>query len=479
MPEPASNPTAVSEAASRRKWYRRPWVILTLAGLAVLGSIPFAVRGYQLSLIPDIPDPFADLPSLPTPGPETETDPIVDRYLQIHQRCIDWDQWIDADEPDHEDYEQFREELRTAREEGLAAATPRIQLFYRDNAALIDEWFAALNQIATKSVADRSSAIDLLTDGAAFDLLQISAQEHRRQRNPEEGLGLYLRMATELDRVEAWDDWEWSELWFFKVVLWKAIVSYSEHPDLGERLLKETLRTVRTLSAASDNARLMLFQSEFHNEVDYRRDPDFVWMSADYLSLPSWSGSVAAYVLGEPELSERILSHIYAGYRSQALLPRAERLLTDSLTVDSRKTEWFDFSGTGSVHEDVLKRAIRNAPLMIHFGARSSLFLVIDSELAWLRSTEAAIACQLHLREKGAFPGSLDDLVPGYLDSVPVDPWSLSGASFVYRINSDDVEIYSVGTNGTDDGGVNRDGGPRRSSYDPGFIIRDLVNHPE
>jgi hypothetical protein len=116
---------------------------------------------------------------------------------------------------------------------------------------------------------------------------------------------------------------------------------------------------------------------------------------------------------------------------------------------------------------------------MIHFGARSSLFIVIDSELAWLRSTEVAIACQLYLREKGAFPGSLDDLVPGYLDSVPVDPWSLSGASFVYRINSDDVEIYSVGTNGIDDGGVNRDIGPRRRTYDPGFIIRDLVNHPE
>jgi hypothetical protein len=224
------------EEHKRRRWYRRPWVPLSLAGLTVFGSIPFAIRGYQLSLIPDIPDPFADLAPLVTSGPETETDPIVDRYLQSHQRCNDWDRWIEAEEPDHEDYEQFREELRTAREGGLAAATPRNQRFYCDN--------------------------------AAFDLLQISAQEHRRQGNPDEGLGLCLRLALKLDRVEAWDDWEWSELWFFKVVLWKAIVSYSEHPDVGERLLKETLRTVRTLSAASDSVRLMLFQSEFHNEVE-------------------------------------------------------------------------------------------------------------------------------------------------------------------------------------------------------------------
>lgn len=334
MSDPASNASADSDSASKRRWYRRPWVLLSLAGLAVLTSIPFAVRGYQLSLIPDIPDPFADLPPLPSAVTTTARDPLVDRYLQSRQRCVDWDNWIEADEPSSREYEQFAGELRAAGESGLAGATPGIRRFYHDNAAVIEEWFAALERVADKSIADRSTTIDALTDDCVFDLLRITAIERLQQGDSEECLSLYLQAATSLDRIELNHTWEWSQIWFFRVIVWKAIVKLAECPEIDSRLLRQALTTLKSLSGTADDVRLRLFQLEYHEEIDYQRDPDFVWISADYLSVPSSAGTLAAYILGEPELSERILRHIYAGYRSQVLLDRFERLPTGGLTVD-------------------------------------------------------------------------------------------------------------------------------------------------
>ncbi len=73
-----------------------------------------------------------------------------------------------------------------------------------------------------------------------------------------------------------------------------------------------------------------------------------------------------------------------------------------------------------------------------------------------LRAAAIDIALTLHKREKGALPESLDALVPAYLDTMPVDPWS--GEPFVYKPVDGDYLLYSVGANGVDDGGRERRG---------------------
>ena len=54
--------------------------------------------------------------------------------------------------------------------------------------------------------------------------------------------------------------------------------------------------------------------------------------------------------------------------------------------------------------------------------------------------------------ERGHLPESLAELVPRYLPSIPLDPFS--GQPLVYRQRSDGYLLYSVGANGVDDGGV-------------------------
>lgn len=64
----------------------------------------------------------------------------------------------------------------------------------------------------------------------------------------------------------------------------------------------------------------------------------------------------------------------------------------------------------------------------------------------------AALAVERFRRSHtGAPPASLPDLVPGYLTSVPNDPFN--GRPLSYRRDGAAYVIYSVGANRRDDGG--------------------------
>lgn len=98
-----------------------------------------------------------------------------------------------------------------------------------------------------------------------------------------------------------------------------------------------------------------------------------------------------------------------------------------------------------------------------------------DVNRSVLRGTTLVLAVELYRADTGRVPQSLEQLVPGYLDAVPVD--QLTGEPFIYRPTAeDDYLLYSVGLDGTDDGGIARQDnpgaalGPRGAGLD--FILR-------
>ena len=68
--------------------------------------------------------------------------------------------------------------------------------------------------------------------------------------------------------------------------------------------------------------------------------------------------------------------------------------------------------------------------------------------------------------DHGRLPATLSELVPAYIPEMPVDPYS--GRALVYRPRTGSFELYSVGPNGTDDGGrvPPRTGPPGDTRYD-------------
>jgi len=98
----------------------------------------------------------------------------------------------------------------------------------------------------------------------------------------------------------------------------------------------------------------------------------------------------------------------------------------------------------------------------------------IVDDLALVRVARVAVATEQYRRDhRDALPARLDDVVPGYLPKVPVDPYS--GWPLLYRTESHTYAVYSIGPNHRDDGadfGLLRflEGG--RQSRDVGMRIR-------
>lgn len=77
---------------------------------------------------------------------------------------------------------------------------------------------------------------------------------------------------------------------------------------------------------------------------------------------------------------------------------------------------------------------------------------------AYLRSVVAALAAERYRQANGAWPASLDALVPAFLEAVPVDPFG--GAPLRYRRLANGVVIQSVNADCTDGGALPRDNSP-------------------
>lgn len=109
-----------------------------------------------------------------------------------------------------------------------------------------------------------------------------------------------------------------------------------------------------------------------------------------------------------------------------------------------------------------------------HF--RTHFAALADRHLA---ATALAIRCY-SADHDGRLPSELDELVPNYLPTLPVDPMAHAGRTLGYRSEGSDPILYSVGNNGTDDLGSSAlpDNRPLSKAYSPDRWQRlDAVVH--
>jgi len=58
-----------------------------------------------------------------------------------------------------------------------------------------------------------------------------------------------------------------------------------------------------------------------------------------------------------------------------------------------------------------------------------------------------------HVTHDG-WPESLDELIPEFVAAIPADPFDPQEAALRYRLTEEGYVLYSVGTDGEDDGGI-------------------------
>ncbi len=64
----------------------------------------------------------------------------------------------------------------------------------------------------------------------------------------------------------------------------------------------------------------------------------------------------------------------------------------------------------------------------------------------------AAVALKRHHMRHKRYPGNLDELVPEFVPRIPID--YMDGKPLRYRLDGDQFVLWSIGTNGKDDGGT-------------------------
>ena len=108
-------------------------------------------------------------------------------------------------------------------------------------------------------------------------------------------------------------------------------------------------------------------------------------------------------------------------------------------TVKPAESSWFDI--------------LRPNGSLLYFLADQSMFRDYFTRRcfahAYVESIQTIVAMQTYKLDKGALPENLNELVPDYLDELPVDPFN--GQTLEY--SKADQWLYSVGTNFEDNGG--------------------------
>jgi hypothetical protein len=119
--------------------------------------------------------------------------------------------------------------------------------------------------------------------------------------------------------------------------------------------------------------------------------------------------------------------------------------------------------GRSKALADAADRAMkaRDKSLMRHILSRNALFIIEMAVQkhrvvgAYLGCSRAAVAIERFRLAKGSLPAKLDELVPEFLDSVPLDPFD--GKPLRYSaIDEKSYKVWSIGWDGTDGGGDER-----------------------
>ena len=99
---------------------------------------------------------------------------------------------------------------------------------------------------------------------------------------------------------------------------------------------------------------------------------------------------------------------------------------------------------------------------MLHQAARQAAIQVV-------------LAAQAYQRENGTFPENLQQLVPEFLEAIPLAPCDSAGGQVLYRRESvTEAIVWSVGSDGIDDLGklAAVENGTSIKYFDVGFTIR-------
>jgi hypothetical protein len=123
------------------------------------------------------------------------------------------------------------------------------------------------------------------------------------------------------------------------------------------------------------------------------------------------------------------------------------------------------------IEQEIEELGAFHLPLKILMPSLRRAFEMSVRAQALLKCAIAGVAAERYRLATGSLPDSLEALVPTYLEEVPIDPFT--GNPMRFKQTEEGIVVYSVGVDGTDEGGLlyaKKNRGP----HDVGFRVFKL-----
>jgi len=425
------------------------WIGFLVAVLLILLQAPFAYRGWRLSQIPDIGVPFP-VEDLLTPIHEEENAyPLYEEAFAL---------LVDVSKAD-------RDEYYLEKEDGWDSTDNQVNHYLKLNRTALEKWREATEkndfQVApVPQVQQLTYLVPLQSNRSLSRFCQREIERLTASGNLKEAAGwlktsfrnsaLVTRNSALIDRVVG--------IAHFAITT-SSTEKWMEHAELTSddllSLLSDLEESDKLRSRPSETIQVeFLITQEYFNGWTYSK------MDAEYEEAQKMTGISTKFILpftrwhcwidSEPELSRRIYNHFFLNVTAFIDLPRRERPPIIDETI-------FDESAVGvssgrrlPAHD--LIQLIESAPLFD--GSFSSSLESFDTYEARYACLQVALAAHAYFRDHQKFPEALAELIPGYLESTPDDPFSRHPAPVVYRRTGEDAVVYSRYLNELDDGGA-------------------------
>jgi hypothetical protein len=162
----------------------------------------------------------------------------------------------------------------------------------------------------------------------------------------------------------------------------------------------------------------------------------------------SWIGEPFLFLEGEPQVSTRILRHIFSSILPEAAKPRCDRqaALGEHLLYEPTFSHPVPHATTSEMDRMI------PAALLAQLLALNTQHHVGELELSDRIDTQhqllqLILALELYKREHSNYPERLQQLVPDILPSVPQDLFAAPKTPLGYQRDNASVKVWSIGDN--------------------------------
>ncbi len=151
--------------------------------------------------------------------------------------------------------------------------------------------------------------------------------------------------------------------------------------------------------------------------------------------------------------------------------PQVMKLMGKAIDV-ARLPAHEQTAAKNALNREIRELASQSYLIRLVMPAMDKFIDASQRKLAQVRCLKTVLAMERYRLERGAWPDKLEDLAPKWLTKVPLDPYD--GKPLRYVRVAEGVIVYSVGPDGTDNGGKIDRTNPTAAGTDMGYQLWDV-----